>query len=204
MMPDLDLSWLDALPDMRISGVQRVQGVQRQKTAPLECTPQGVHGCACTPAEAPAHLVHTGAHVLHTSRTPQEMVENCGSTPCTPCTPNFDVETDASAVVGAGLEHLRHRRAPASVAVGQWMIIVGDALRLRDDGWVGKALGFGWSVSDLFDVRGLAVWLDGRRVSLLDADGANAGPWCRGFMGPDAGRYRRQRRAVADKYVWDA
>jgi hypothetical protein len=202
MMPELDLSWLDALPDMRISGVQRVQGVQRQKTVLFACTPQGVQRCASTPAEVPAHRMHTPAHLVHTSSPPQKMAENRDSTPCTPCTPDFDDGREAAALIDRGLTILRRRPVPLGCSITQWTIIIGDALRLREDGWVTKALGLGWSVSDLFGAHGLATWLDCRRVTLLDADGANAGPWCRGFMGPAAGRYRRVARADAS-LIWE-
>jgi hypothetical protein len=58
--------------------------------------------------------------------------------------------------------------------------VVADAVRLASDGWAVHALGLGWSALDLWgcspepggdaDQDGLAVWIDGRRVLLLDAD----------------------------------
>jgi hypothetical protein len=61
-----------------------------------------------------------------------------------------------------------------------WRQAVADALRIARDGWAGQALSLGWSVSDLFgidprdayDFSGLAVWLTGRHLVMLDADRA--------------------------------
>jgi hypothetical protein len=53
-----------------------------------------------------------------------------------------------------------------------WREIVADARRLAADGWAASALALGWSALDLFghsDRRdGLAVWLRGRTLVLLD------------------------------------
>lgn len=57
-----------------------------------------------------------------------------------------------------------------------WRGVVADAMTLARDRWAAKALALGWNAGDLFgigprddwDFQGLALWLDGRRVVLLD------------------------------------
>jgi hypothetical protein len=61
-----------------------------------------------------------------------------------------------------------------------WLAVVADAVRLASDGWAVQAIGLGWSPLDLWgcspepggnaDQDGLAVWIRGRRILLLDAD----------------------------------
>jgi hypothetical protein len=59
---------------------------------------------------------------------------------------------------------------------GNWRGVVLDALTIARDGWASKALALGWQPRDLFgigprddwDFQGLAVWLDGNRMFLLD------------------------------------
>ncbi|RYE43699.1 MAG: hypothetical protein EOP21_07535 [Hyphomicrobiales bacterium] len=63
-----------------------------------------------------------------------------------------------------------------------WGVAVGDVSRLIADGRAAEALSLGWSIMDLFGVEpprsdddyrnGLAVWLAGRPLVLLDADSA--------------------------------
>ncbi len=61
-----------------------------------------------------------------------------------------------------------------------WRSIVRDALAIAREGWATKALALGWSAEDLFgigprddwDFAGLAVWLRGRAIALLDEDRA--------------------------------
>ena len=82
-----------------------------------------------------------------------------------------------SPIVG-GLKRLREMAAPRITRPEVWLAIVTDALRLASDGWAAQALALGWSPLDLWGcspVRGgnvshdgLAVWIDGRRVLLLD------------------------------------
>lgn len=63
-----------------------------------------------------------------------------------------------------------------------WQAVVMDALRLAADGWASRALALGWTPIDLFgtgredshDYSGLAVWLEGRTLLLLEADVAVA------------------------------
>lgn len=57
-----------------------------------------------------------------------------------------------------------------------WRGVVADAMTLARDRWATKAMALGWTAADLFgigpwgdwDFQGLAVWLDGRRIVLLD------------------------------------
>lgn len=80
-----------------------------------------------------------------------------------------------------GLSRLEHMPAPKRLARSEvWPTIVADALRLAREGWAEKALALGWTPADLFgcgsqdswDFEGLAVWLDGRTIALIDADTA--------------------------------
>jgi hypothetical protein len=65
---------------------------------------------------------------------------------------------------------------PGLVEGAKWGQSVRDALRLAREGWAASALALDWSVYDLFGVgprdswefEGLAVWLAGRPVVLLD------------------------------------
>lgn len=119
---------------------------------------------------------------------------------------------DTMALIERGLFRLRRGPWAKVTDTAAWWITVGDALRLHNDGWTAKALALGWGVADLFGIgrqgsdqfAGLAAWLDGRRIAILDAGGANAGPWCRGFMGPPASRYRRPAELYGDAIMlWD-
>jgi hypothetical protein len=57
-----------------------------------------------------------------------------------------------------------------------WQGVIADAMTIARDRWAAKAMALGWTAGDLFgigprddwDFQGLAVWLDGRRIVLLD------------------------------------
>ena len=57
-----------------------------------------------------------------------------------------------------------------------WHAVVADAMAIARDRWAATGLALGWSESDLFgigarddwDFQGLALWLDGRRLIMLD------------------------------------
>ena len=75
------------------------------------------------------------------------------------------------------LERLKKLPPPAKVEKpANWRAVVEDALRLARDGWAAKALALGWSVTDLYGVEpvdsyefeGLAVWLAGRSIGMID------------------------------------
>lgn len=167
-MLDTGLDWLDALPDMSISGVQRVHGVQPQKTAAFGCTPASVQECASTP-------LHTDAHTLHTDAHPQKMAENRHSTPCTPCTPNFDDSWGLPSGIRDGLARLclvppRKDLMPQPL----WAALVCDTVLFAKRGWAAKAMALGWSDLELFGIapkgwQGLTSRLIGREVLGLDA-----------------------------------
>ncbi len=61
-----------------------------------------------------------------------------------------------------------------------WRGVIADAMTLARDRWAAKAMALGWTAGDLFgigqrddwDFQGLAVWLDGRRIIMLDAERA--------------------------------
>lgn len=80
-----------------------------------------------------------------------------------------------------GLERLN--RTPTARFRGDkavWARVVDDAHALAVDGWAAKALALGWSPYDVFgiglrdslDFAGLAVWLEGREVVVMNADRA--------------------------------
>lgn len=83
------------------------------------------------------------------------------------------------APVQTGLRRLRTMAAPRITAPEVWPEIVEDAARLANEGWAAQALALGWSPLHLWgcspepggntDHEGLAVWLRGRPVLLLDS-----------------------------------
>ncbi len=98
------------------------------------------------------------------------------STANVPNVPN--VPQSLPAAVRAGLATLQTMAAPRITRPEIWPGVVEDALRLAGDGWAVQALSLSWSPLDLWgcssvaggnpDHDGLAVWLDGRRIVLLD------------------------------------
>ncbi len=78
----------------------------------------------------------------------------------------------------AGLVRLQAMSAPRITRPQVWPEIVSDALRLASEGWAPQAIALGWGPLDLWgcspdgggnpDHEGLALWLDGRRILLLD------------------------------------
>lgn len=86
-----------------------------------------------------------------------------------------DYGLDAELV--ANLRRLRLMLPPAKIERAEnWRAVVADALTIAREGWAATALALGWTASDLFgvgpvdswDFEGLAVWLRGRRIVLLD------------------------------------
>lgn len=74
--------------------------------------------------------------------------------------------------IAMGLSRLRGMRVPRITRPDVWPEIVADALRLSSEGWAVSALGLGWSPLELWgwspDREGLAVWLAGRPLVLID------------------------------------
>jgi hypothetical protein len=83
--------------------------------------------------------------------------------------------------VRAGIAALRRMAPPPGAASDEvWRQIVADAVTIERRGWADQALALGWDPLDLFGCgwagerifEGLAVWLAGRSVVLLDARSA--------------------------------
>lgn len=79
--------------------------------------------------------------------------------------------------LAAALRHLETLPPPRKLERPEnWRGVLTDAIALARDGWAAKALALGWTAGDLFgigsrgdwDFQGLAVWLDGRRIVMLD------------------------------------
>lgn len=97
----------------------------------------------------------------------------------------------------AGLRALARQTPPRLVNNDQWRAAVRDALRLASEGWATIALTMGWTEHDVFGIgpvddwefSGLAVWLRGRSIVLLDgqcavcADGNGRAVFNRGGIG---------------------
>lgn len=77
-----------------------------------------------------------------------------------------------------GLRRLKAMRPPRLNRPNMWPEIVADALRLASEGWAHHALALGWgplqlwgcspAAGGLVDLEGLAIWLSGRRVLLIN------------------------------------
>jgi hypothetical protein len=85
-------------------------------------------------------------------------------------------EYGLDAALLANLRRLRVLPPPARVDSSAWRAAVEDALSIARDSWASSALALGWSAHDLFGIgprddwefSGLAVWLRGRSVILLN------------------------------------
>ena len=72
-----------------------------------------------------------------------------------------------------GLTNLRFMDSPAGLFDQEnWATIIHDAERLVMDNWAAQAVGLGWEPIELFGFGhrfdGLASWLEGRKLILLD------------------------------------
>lgn len=100
--------------------------------------------------------------------------------------------------LAASLRALEYMPAPSKIEqADSWRGIVRDALGITRGGWAANAMALGWSAGDLFGIgprndwefSGLAVWLRGRSIVLLDqqraivADGDQRAAFTRGGMG---------------------
>src|SRR5665213_1163529 len=105
-----------------------------------------------------------------------------------------------------GLESLRAMAAPRITRPEVWPEIVSDALLLARDGWAETAMALGWSPLQLWGCSpdrggnpaddGLAVWLAGRRVLLID------GASCIVESGPKARAVFSRRPAAGAVFLW--
>jgi len=86
---------------------------------------------------------------------------------------NFGLPDD----LAASLRRLEMMPAPRKLdKPANWRGVVADAMTLARDRWAAKAMALGWTAGDLFgiglrddwDFQGLAVWLDGRQIVMLD------------------------------------
>ena len=127
------------------------------------------------------------------------------SPPNVPIVPNVPASLPAD--IRSGLAALRVMAAPRITRPEVWAAVVADAVRIASDGWAAHALRLGWSPLELWgcspgggnsDHEGLAVWLNGRRVLLLDD------ATCIVESGPDA-RSVFHRRSVAGGgvFLWE-
>lgn len=80
--------------------------------------------------------------------------------------------------LAANLWQLETMAVPGKLEIASnWRRVVDDALRLARDGWAASALGLGWTPHDIYGVgpvnshefEGLAVWLAGRRIVMIDS-----------------------------------
>ncbi len=115
----------------------------------------------------------TCANSANSAKTPPDRIEPA------PIGPNDTVGTVSfPADVVVGLKALQAMAAPRIARPEIWPGVVADAFRLTSEGWAAQALSLGWTPLDLWgcspvargnpDHEGLAVWLDGRRILLLD------------------------------------
>ena len=130
---------------------QRLEQVEQQEscsTAPRSCSNPLEH-------ESPQKSDPNGP----CSIVPRSMKRNSG----TPALPPEIV---------MGLNRLRGMRAAHIKRPEVWPEIVADALRISSEGWAVAALRLGWSPLELWgwspDREGLAVWLAGRRLVIVD------------------------------------
>ncbi|MEN2748211.1 hypothetical protein [Sphingomonas sp. T9W2] len=89
--------------------------------------------------------------------------------------------TDLPPGIAAAVARLQRTPGPRFCGdAAAWAHVIDDAIALAVDGWAGKALALGWSAHDVFgigprdslDFAGLAVWLAGRTIVVLNADRA--------------------------------
>jgi hypothetical protein len=86
---------------------------------------------------------------------------------------NFGLPDD----LAAALRRLEALPRPQKLdRAANWRGVVADVMTIARDRWAAKAMALGWTAGDLFgigprddwDFQGLAVWLNGRRIVMLD------------------------------------
>lgn len=174
-MPHPSLDWLNDLPDLRVTPVTRVtphksatNAVTQADDASVTPVTDGAVVTLVTPPEG--------------DRVTPKPAEILAVTPVTLVTPKTD--GGLTAELQAGLGRLRTVQRPRITKPDVWPEIVADAIRLAEEGWAEQALSLGWHSLQLFgcspaiggdtDLDGLAVWLRGRRLLLIDERSAVA------------------------------
>jgi hypothetical protein len=130
-----------------------------------------------TPSKQAEHVFHQGGRcsdpVKHAQ--PQKFAV---SAPCfTVSSPRArNTETSQPQHLLDGLAKLQSGWQPKSVNLSDSRVVVDNMRRLVSEGWAANALALGWAAQDLFGIgRGgsdewlsLAVWLDGRTITVMD------------------------------------
>lgn len=168
-MTDQALRWLDGLPDLSVKGVTGVPGVTPQKTVTSAVTPLAAAGVLGVPEPTVGTPVTPGASAGVTFKPAEMRAEH-------QLHPEHLKAVSLLAVLADGVAQLGQppRRCIAAGAI--WTQVVADAQRLLDGGIAEQALALGWVGHDLFGIGqtgsdewlSLAVWLAGKRVTLLD------------------------------------
>ncbi len=127
-----------------------------------------------------------------------------------PAVENFGLPDD----LAAALRRLEVMPAPRKLQQpANWRGVVADAMVLARDRWAAKAMALGWTVGDLFgvgkrtdwDFQGLAVWLDGRRIIMLDEKQAivvsNSGDFRAAFV--RGGMRHGTHPTISPVLLWD-
>jgi hypothetical protein len=175
---EVDLSWLDELPDMQVGGVLGVPGVPPQKSATSNGTPVQAEG-------VPGVLVGTVEHLGTPSvdegvpakslNSKSEHREHLG----TPVFNNAECQRWAER-----LQRLLASEPPACIAEMRWRRLLLDAETFVRE-WGDTALALGWDDIDLFSVSpgperllgtgGLVACLVGRPVLAMTDEAATIG-----------------------------
>lgn len=138
------------------------QGSETRPETPVKQTKQVFHG----KGERPAPMKHAD---------PQKsaIFASC-FTVSSPRARNSETSLPADLMDGIG--KLRSGWQPRRIKATEWRPVVDDVRRLVTNGWAANALGLGWSAHDVFGIGpgggnewlSLAVWLDGRTITMMD------------------------------------
>lgn len=123
---------------------------------------------------------------------------------------HFSENNDADEPIGHAttmITAMASRSAPRGVDRAGWEAVVDDTRRLIGEGWAAHAIGLGWSLIDLFGVEpagsdddyryGLAAWMAGRPLVLLEADSAIV------RVGDVRSVFNRKRDRTGAIYIWN-
>jgi hypothetical protein len=100
--------------------------------------------------------------------------DSANSAPCRPIDTNVTIVGTSDYSVSSALRQLVKMVCPETCDPCTWAVMVDDAKRLVEGGWVCKALALGWGEIDLFGIAkdqdgspGLAAWLGGDEVTAI-------------------------------------